>query len=192
MTDRTYDMAPDSPTEQRIVDNKWLIRSLGGISIIAGFIAIFMPYIASVAAEIAIGSLLLVTGFLSIFAAFRADRSSHVAAAIGLGAIAVIAGGLLQAYPWTGLLALTSVLVGFLIATGAVKLYYGFRYRNEPGFGWLIASGAASLLLGGLVLVGLPGAAFWVIGLILGVDLIFYGIGMISLVDRAKARTAPS
>ena len=44
-----------------------------------------------------------------------------------------------------------------------------------PGWGWQVADGLVTLALGLLVLAEWPGSGLWVIGLFVGIDLIFYG-----------------
>ena len=42
------------------------------------------------------------------------------------------------------------------------------------------------MLLGLLVAFALPGAALWVPGLLLGIDLLFYGLALLAIVRAAR------
>ena len=44
-----------------------------------------------------------------------------------------------------------------------------------PGWGWHVADGIITAILGLLVLAQWPVSGLWVIGLFVGIDLIFYG-----------------
>jgi uncharacterized membrane protein HdeD (DUF308 family) len=48
--------------------------------------------------------------------------------------------------------------------------------RPVVGWGWLVAAGLGSIVVGVILLVGWPATAFWATGLLLGVNLIFNGI----------------
>jgi uncharacterized membrane protein HdeD (DUF308 family) len=50
-----------------------------------------------------------------------------------------------------------------------------------PGWGWQLADGIITLALGVLVLAQWPVSGLWVIGLLIGIDLIFYGGAWIAL-----------
>jgi len=53
--------------------------------------------------------------------------------------------------------------------------------RAVRGWVWLLTSGLVSLLLGVLILTGLPGTAAWVLGLMVGINLLFTGFVLLSL-----------
>jgi len=50
-----------------------------------------------------------------------------------------------------------------------------------PGWGWQAAYGIITFVLGLLVLAQWPASGLWVIGLFVGIDLIFYGCAWIAL-----------
>ncbi|HZX22426.1 MAG TPA: HdeD family acid-resistance protein, partial [Woeseiaceae bacterium] len=69
----------------------------------------------------------------------------------------------------------------FLVASGVLKLWFASRLQRTAGRGWMIAGGLLSVVLAALIGFGLPGSAMWVLGLFLGVDLIFYGITLLAI-----------
>jgi uncharacterized membrane protein HdeD (DUF308 family) len=54
------------------------------------------------------------------------------------------------------------------------------------GRGWLLLSGVASLLLGIMIWAEWPVSGVWVIGLFVGIDLLFYGWWLVSLALAAR------
>jgi hypothetical protein len=56
------------------------------------------------------------------------------------------------------------------------------------GWGWLVAGGIGSLLVGVILLLGWPATALWATGLLLGINLIFTGLTRITL--ALASRTA--
>jgi uncharacterized membrane protein HdeD (DUF308 family) len=83
-------------------------------------------------------------------------------------------------------LSLTLVIAAFLIAAGAAKCWLGFTHRERHGWGWIVANGAMSILLGILIFGGFPGSGLWVIGLFLAIEMIFDGWGAVALAFAAR------
>jgi uncharacterized membrane protein HdeD (DUF308 family) len=50
-----------------------------------------------------------------------------------------------------------------------------------PEWGWLALDGLITIVLGLLVLSQWPASGLWVIGLFVGINLIFYGLGWIAI-----------
>ena len=76
---------------------------------------------------------------------------------------------------------LTLLMAAYFIATGVVKAVAAFQLRGVAGSGWTFFSAACSVILGLLVFSGWPGTAVWLIGLIVGIDLLMYGWALIAL-----------
>lgn len=85
----------------------------------------------------------------------------------------------------TGDMRRTIVLATFFILGGTTELIVAWklcprarRIRQQAdvnGWGWLALSGALLLLLGIILLLGLPITAIWAIGVLIGLALIFLG-----------------
>jgi uncharacterized membrane protein HdeD (DUF308 family) len=69
----------------------------------------------------------------------------------------------------------------FLLASGTVKVAIGIAHRKQSGWGWVVASGLLSVLLGILVLAQFAGSGLGVLGLFLAIELIFDGWGLIAV-----------
>jgi len=63
-----------------------------------------------------------------------------------------------------------------------MKFALGFGVRPQAGWVWVMVSGAIAVVLGLLLLVGLPGTAAWAIGLMVGINLLMSGISFLKLV----------
>jgi uncharacterized membrane protein HdeD (DUF308 family) len=168
----------------------WLL-ALGIVQIIAGCIAIAVPVIASLAAVGIFGAVLLVTGIMQLIHAFKV-RAWPRSAWYGLGGVLyVIAGLLVVAYPLGGALTLAILIAILFIADGTLRTVFGLTVRPVPGWGWLVAAGFASILVGVILLLGWPGTALWATGLLLGVNLIFGGIMNTSLAVASRTSASP-
>jgi uncharacterized membrane protein HdeD (DUF308 family) len=155
----------------------------GVLSLIAGGVAILVPAVASVATAIFIGWILVLSGVLQTFEAVSARRWVRLV----LAALTLAAGAYLLVAPLQGTFTLTVILVLWFVAAGAFRIAIGATEWGLPGSGVLVVIGALDLLLGLLIAEQLPDSADWAIGLLVGIDLVFTGVFLISL-SRALAR----
>lgn len=169
-----------------ITEHKWFFWIGGILSILFGAFAILMPHVATLAAGLAIGIILAANGVVGCITAFRARRASRIAMGFFLGVLCLAAGVLLLAFPVSGIIALTLVLTAFLLASGVLKLFFAWQIRPSAGWAWMLTGGLLSIGLGIIIWSGLPGTAFWVLGLIVGIDLIFYGATLLAMIIAAR------
>ena len=108
---------------------------------------------------------------------FQADGWPGMTSGVVLAGLFILTGVLMLMHPILSGLSLTLVIAAFLIAAGAAKCWLGFTHRERHGWGWIVANGAMSILLGILIFGGFPGSGLWVIGLFLAIEMIFDGWG---------------
>jgi uncharacterized membrane protein HdeD (DUF308 family) len=158
-----------------------------------GMLAIVFPFYTGIAVELLFGGLLLAGAIAQGFHAIGAQRWSGVFAELGLGALYLIAGLVLLSNPLLGLATLTLILGAFFLADGVVEIYMALTVRPESNWVGLLISGALSLALAGLILVGWPSTALWAVGLLFGVNLIATGVALAALAmgGRRIARAEP-
>ncbi len=101
-----------------------------------------------------------------------------------------MAGVLLLAFPIEGILTLTLFLALFFILTGVIRAIMALDSRGA-GWGWMLASGIVAVALGVVILIGYPQAAGWILGLLLGIDFVFFGAMLIALVLAARRGDLP-
>jgi len=167
--------------------NRWLLLILGAVTVLAGIAALAMPFFASIAAALLLGWVLITSGVVGLFAAFRRNEGWHIAAAFALALLAIVTGALVLVQPIAGILAITTLIIAYFAAAGVLRLYYGAKSFGDGG-GWMVASGALSLLLAILLWFGLPFNAAWVPGVLLGLDLILWGALQIAFGMREGRR----
>jgi uncharacterized membrane protein HdeD (DUF308 family) len=56
----------------------------------------------------------------------------------------------------------------------------------------MLASGILDLILGAILLAGLPGSAVWALGIIIGINMIFGGWALIAMALAARANALGS
>ncbi len=156
----------------------WYIGMGVGLMIL-GILAIFVPLVATFAIEFIIGVLFIIGGIMLLYNAVRWRKSGGRVSSILISLVYLAVGVLLLAYPLTGVITLTFLLAFFFVATGIFKVVQAFEMRSASGWGWTLASGVLSLILGVILFAGMPWTALWAIGLIVGIDLLFSGFSMI-------------
>jgi len=169
-----------------------LFLSEGIVLVILGVLALLAPVIASVAATVFFGWLLLLSGIVGLVTTFRARQAPGFWWSLLSAVIGIIAGVLLLGWPLLGTLSLTAVLIAFLLAEGAVSILYALEHRNALSgrWGWMLTSGIIDVVLGVVLLIGLPGTALWALGLLLGINLIFGGWALIFMALHARPASA--
>jgi uncharacterized membrane protein HdeD (DUF308 family) len=91
--------------------------------------------------------------------------------------IGILAGLVLLAHPGSGAVSLTLVLTAFFFAEAVASIMFALAHRRQlRSWGLLAAGGVLELVLAVVVLAGLPGTAAWVLGLLVGIDLLFAGV----------------
>ncbi len=144
--------------------------------IIAGFIAIAMPFASGIAITIVIGWLLVISGVFHLADAFHSKGAGAVLWRVLIGIVLIFGGIDIAFFPLRGLFTLTFVLAIILLVQGVISIVSYWRHRRMHGAGWILFNGLVSILLGGVIWWDGPGAAVWIIGTLVGIHLIFNGI----------------
>jgi uncharacterized membrane protein HdeD (DUF308 family) len=165
----------------------WLL-ALGILMIVLGAVAVAAPVVATIAVQFMLGWLLVTSGIAEGIHAFmvqgwRGFLLELLSAVLYLGV-----GVLLLVNPMEGALALTIVLAAFLVVEGIFKIIMALRVRDHDGWGWLLASGTLSVVLGVLIWAQRPASGLWVIGLLVGIQLLFTGWSLVMLALAARRR----
>ena len=169
-----------------------MMELLGVGLILLGVIALAFVVIASVATTILLGVLLIVAGLAQIAAsvAFWQRRRGGFMLGIILGALCLISGISCLVNPAASLHALTLILGVYFVGSGIARSFINVRERF-PGWGWGIATSASEILLGVLTLAWWPDTSLFVLGTILGVQLIFSGVTAFAVGSAVRTILTP-
>lgn len=165
-----------TPTAGASETPTWLRILLGIVLIIAGVVVLGNIVWFSAVGAIIIGIAAIVGGAFEIIHAFWTKGWGGFIWQIILGILYIIAGIFILSNPIEGVLALTWVIAVVFIAGGLVRLFVGFQTWSAGGW-LLVLSGVFGIIAGIYILATLPISGLWVIGLLLGIDLIFGGVG---------------
>ena len=167
---------------------KWLL-ALGILLVILGCIAVADAFAATVASMIFFGWVLVFAGVLQGIQAFRHRQSGHLFLHVLNAVLAFVVGLLVLGNPLAGALVMTLLLAAYFTVAGVFRIVAGAATPIR-GKAWIIVSGIVTLLLGILIWAHWPVSALWIIGLYIGIDLIFIGWSQIMLALALRRVTA--
>jgi uncharacterized membrane protein HdeD (DUF308 family) len=163
-------------------NNRNLLIFEGVVFALLGFFAVAVPGISTLGTELFIGWLLIFGGTLQLFRTFKGRyQAPGFLGSLLTGLMYLIFGILLVLFPLAGVLSLTILLTLFFIATGIAKIILGVQLRPFRRWGWFLLNGILALIIAFIIWSGWPGTAFWVLGLLVGINMIFFGISLIVL-----------
>lgn len=171
-----------------IMDERTRKRSMvvGGLLLLLGVVGVVLPQIMSFTVSVLVAALLIAAGLISLYMTWSGYRRSLLA---WFKPFALLLVGLLLAfYPMAGAAAIGLLLVIYFLLTAFAGISLGLALRPMPGWGWTLFSGLLALALAVVFLVGWPFSANWLVGLFVGINLIFDGLALLML--GFKARTA--
>lgn len=167
--------------ELHALREQWWCFLLLGISLtVLGSICIVQPLIASIASVLFLGFVLLAAGITQVVSSFWAGKWSGMLLHIMIGILYGVVGYMIIDAPGVSLAVLTKFIAIFLIVGGIFRIVAALVVRFHD-WGWVLLNGAVTLLLGLIINRQLPEAALWVIGLFVGIEMIFNGWAWIML-----------
>jgi uncharacterized membrane protein HdeD (DUF308 family) len=163
----------------------WLL-TWGIISIVAGMAAITYSVIATLVSVIYLGWLMIFVGVLEFVYAIRHRERGHLTLYLLEALLALVLGILLMYSPVRGAIVLTMLLAAYFFVSGIFRVGAALAWRL-PHWGWLLVSGIINIGLGIIVWAGWPGTGLWVLGLFLGINLLFSGWARVMLALAMKS-----
>jgi uncharacterized membrane protein HdeD (DUF308 family) len=158
----------------------WII-ALGVIYVIAGLIALGSIVMATIVSVFVVGIMMLIAGVAEVFHAFQIKTWGRFLVWLLLGALYIVAGFLTFENPLLAAALLTLLLAVSLIASGIMRIVLAFSLKEGMPWIWVVVSGVITVLLGLVILAHWPVASLYILGLFLGIDLIFAGAGWLAV-----------
>ena len=158
----------------------WVFLLLGVVLVVGGVLSVAYPFVSSVAAVRVFGAVLVISGAVTIVGAFWAGRWSSLLLQILVGLLYLVAGIAIRDTPVESTAMLTLFAAAFFIVVGAFRVIVAVVERF-PQWGWAVLNGLVTLLLGMIVYDTFPESALWLIGLMVGCELLFNGLSWVML-----------
>ncbi|MGE3320618.1 MAG: HdeD family acid-resistance protein [Candidatus Berkiella sp.] len=184
----SIDMMMKNFDKQSFGKNWGWFLAWGLLLLCLGFIAIGAAALTTLLSVIFLGVLFVLGGAVLIIDSVHFWRGKGKAFFINLlmGLLYLAFGIMLIINPLVGAATLTLVLAVLFVLLGLSRVIYALAMRF-PQWGWMLISGILTLTLGILVAVGWPQSSLFIIGIFVGIDLIFGGWAYIMAAIVAKS-----
>jgi len=170
--------------------SSWSI-AIGILILIAGIIAAMIPMVAALAASLAFAWIAMFIGVLQLIHAYHMRTEKGSAWRILTGLLNIAVAVVFFWKPLAGVVALALLLAGLVTAIGIIEIMSARQRRPQPGWGWMLALGIVSVVLGILIALGWPQDSFLLLGLYVAVSMMSGGIWRIALgIGIRKANTS--
>jgi uncharacterized membrane protein HdeD (DUF308 family) len=171
------------------LSGKWCaIVAFGALLILLGAAALVFSFAATVATVTLNGVFFLVAGAAEIGIGMHAQGWRRFFLWVIGGVLYLAVGVICIINPVFASLALTLALGAGLIAAAAVRAYLALHLPADHPRGMILVAAAATALLGLIIVIRWPSDSVYVLGVLLGVDLLFHGAGWVTFGMGLRAR----
>jgi uncharacterized membrane protein HdeD (DUF308 family) len=178
--------SPSEPINQRYEERLrlrgcwcWFL-ALGIALILLGAAAIGAQYVTTLTSVLVFGILLVAGGVVQIVNAVLARGWRAFFLHLLAGILHLVVGGLMIDEPLRAAAVLTLILAVAFLAGGLIRIAY-VLFERFSGWPWVLLNGVVTFLLGIAIWRQWPESSLWVIGLFVGIDLIFNGWSWVML-----------
>lgn len=176
----------DSQALKQLKENATWYLILGISLVIFGIFFLAYSYAATIVSIIYLGALMMAAGICEGIKSFKMNKWSNFFLHLFLSILYLVAGLFLIYNPALNAITLTLLLAIFFVVSGIAKILFSIT-QNVPHKNWILFSGILGIILGILIWSQWPYSGFWVIGMFVGIDLIFTGVSWIQLSLIAKS-----
>ncbi|MBN9287917.1 MAG: hypothetical protein BGO43_00215 [Gammaproteobacteria bacterium 39-13] len=165
----------------------WLLAWGIGL-LILGALAISAAAFTTLLSIIFLGALFLCGGVVITVNTLQFWRSKGPGFSYNLimGILYIILGLMFMFSPVPSAVSLTVLLAIFFIFIGISRAIFSLIMRY-PSWGWSFASGLITLILGVMIIAEMPASSLFIIGLFVGIDMMFFGWGFIMAALYARS-----
>lgn len=156
--------------------HRWMMW-LAIVMIILGTVGLGRAALLSVSSVLFFGILLIIGGILQIFHAYHSKNEMLWSGLASL--LYLIAGGVILYDPLGSTIALTAIIAGFILIIGISRCLLALKVRPLPGWIALMLSGIFSVALAVMLFASWPASGLWFIGLVIALELLFDGFGLL-------------
>jgi uncharacterized membrane protein HdeD (DUF308 family) len=168
----------------------WLYLLLGIALVIGGIVVLGDINVASLFSSLVISWAILIVGIFQVVHAFSSTGWKGFVLDLLIGILYIAAGYLLLANPLGAMIKLTLVLGIIWLVSGFFRIILAGLLWHQAGW-LLLLSGIIGVLAGGIIISEWPQSGLWVLGLVLGVDLLFHGFAWIGYSLSIPSKQGP-
>jgi uncharacterized membrane protein HdeD (DUF308 family) len=167
------------------------LLGMGIAQMILGTVAISSSFIATLTTVLVFGILLLLGSLFQVVTALWGRTWRGFFLHLLAGVLYLIVGVFMIENPLESALGLTLLVAACLLVGGILRVALSVIDRFD-GWGWALLNGVVSVALGTAIWRQWPLSGLWVIGLFVGIEMLFSGLSwvMLGLAVRPTLRTA--
>src|SRR5262249_51585014 len=176
------------------VREHWVLFLIEGIVLVVlGLLAIIIPPLATIAVTIFLGWLFLISGIVGLVTTFWARHVPGFWWSLLSATLVIAAGIVLLGWPVWGAMSLTLLLIVFFIIKGVLSIMYALEHKCELSgcWGWMLVSGIINFIRAAVIWAGLLGTVEWVLGLLVGINMLCSGSAMIAMTMSGSSALEP-
>lgn len=174
---------------QAYLQTHWrLFLAEGVFFVILGLFAIVVPQFFTTAIVVFLGWILLFGGIVHISRAFIFQNMPGFGWWLFMGVLQVIIGLLFITKPVAGALTLTMLMTMFFALEGVAKIFLALMMRPLANWGFILFSGVTALVFALIVWFSWSESAHWLLGLFLGINMVFLGWSLVKISLQHKAQ----
>src|SRR4051794_28155656 len=158
----------------------WVV-GIGVLLLVFGLVALGSVVAATVASVWTVGIMMILAGATEVIHGLAMKTWGKSILWVVLGLLYGVAGVFAFLNPLLAAGVLTLLLGAGLVASGIVRIVLAFQMKEGTPWVWVAVSGLITALLGGIILAHWPLSSLWVLGVFLGVDLVFAGMSWIMM-----------
>jgi uncharacterized membrane protein HdeD (DUF308 family) len=174
---------------QTIIRAHWKLFLFQGILLLVlGMLAVALPNISTLEIELLVGWLFIVGGFFRAASIVRKRQMPGFWWSLLSSVIAMALGAILIAHPLQGAITLTIIVTVCFAIEGVAAIFIALDFRRYlNNWRWTLMGGVINLALACLIWEQWPNSATWVIGLCVGINMVFLGVPLIMTAIAARS-----
>ncbi len=151
---------------------------IGVLLIIAGICGVALPVVMSAVTVAFVAGLMLIAGAIWGWHSMQhaTDWSDWLKPVLLL-----VVGGLMIYQPWTGVASIALLIVTYLVLDAIASFSIARDGNGKRNHSWMILNGVVDILLVTLFLWGWPESSLWMVGMFIGISLVFDGWALVMI-----------
>jgi uncharacterized membrane protein HdeD (DUF308 family) len=146
----------------------WIV-ALGALILICGVLILGNLVAATIFSMVLVATFMLFGGVFRFMLAFRARSWGRFFYWALAGLLYIAAGAIVLMDPLKASVIFTFIISVLLVFAGGIRIWLGFGMRPDAGWIWIIFA------------IGWPANSIWLIGMLLGIELVIEGWGFLML-----------
>ncbi len=153
--------------------------AMGILLVILGTIGIVLPGLLSIATVGFLAGLLILGGGIWVYHTYKSGTRSFMDWL--KPQLLLFTGVLMLIFPVQGVASLALLLTFYFVLDSYSSFSFAYNRYPDKGWGWMVFNGLVDLLLASLFIYGWPASSPWLVGLFVGISLLFDGWALIAI-----------